>query len=59
MPTIISSIEKLDQMIKKMEVTYLANRSDNMYYMLIGDCVSSNKEVIDMDKKYLIMPSKN
>lgn len=46
-------------MIKKMEVTYLANRSDNMYYMLIGDCVSSNKEVIDMDKKYLIMPSKN
>lgn len=53
MPTIISSIEKLDQMIKKMEVTYLANRSDNMYYMLIGDCVSSNKEVIDMDKKIL------
>ena len=53
MPTIISSIEKLDQMIKKMEVTYLANRSDNMYYMLIGDCVSSNKEKIDMDKKIL------
>lgn len=53
MPTIISSIEKLDQMIKKMEVTYLANRSDNMYYMLIGDCVSSNKETIDMDEKII------
>lgn len=53
MPTIISSIEKLDQMIKKMEVTYLANRSDNMYYMLIGDCVSSNKEIIDMDEKII------
>ena len=45
MPTIISSIEKLDNMISKMEVTYLANRSENMYYMLIGDCVSSDKEL--------------
>lgn len=53
MPTIISSIEKLDQMIKKMEVTYLANRSENMYYMLIGDCVSSNKETIDMDERII------
>lgn len=53
MPTIISSVEKLDSMIKKMEVTYLANRSENMYYMLIGDCVSSNKETIDMDKRLL------
>lgn len=51
MPTIISSVEKLDSMINKMEVTYLANRSNNMYYMLIGDCVSSNKPVIDMDQK--------
>ena len=51
MPTIISSIEKLDNMINKMEVTYLANRSDNMYYMLIGDCISSDKEHIDIDDK--------
>lgn len=48
-PTIISSIEKLDQMIDKMEITYLANRSDNMYYMLIGDCISADKEHIDLD----------
>ena len=51
MPTIISSIEKLDAMINKMEVTYLANRSENMYYMLLGDCMSSDKEVIDIDEK--------
>lgn len=49
MPTVISSIEKLDNMIKKMEVTYLANRSENMYYMLLGDCVSSDTEHIDID----------
>ena len=53
MPTIISSIEKLDSMIKKMEVTYLANRSENMYYMLLGDCMSSDKQVIDIDSRII------
>lgn len=51
MPTIISSIEKLDNMIKKMEITYLANRSQNIYYMLLGDCVSSDKQHIELDDK--------
>lgn len=51
MPTIISSIEKLDNMINKMEVTYLANRSENMYYMLLGDCMSSDKQTIEVDSK--------
>ena len=51
MPTVINSTEKLDKMIKKMEITYLANRSDNMYYMLLGDCTSSDKEYIDLDEK--------
>ena len=53
MPSVISSIEKLDHLINKMEVTYLANRSDNMYYMLLGDCISSDKENIDIDKKII------
>lgn len=51
MPTVINSTEKLDKMVKKMEVTYLANRSKNMYYMLLGDCVSADKEYIDLDDK--------
>lgn len=51
MPTIISSIEKLDEMIHKMEVTYLSNRTENMYYMLLGDCISSDKEFLEIDKR--------
>ena len=43
MPSVINSIEKLDKMVEKMEVTYLANRSENMYYMLLGDCIASKK----------------
>ena len=53
MPTIISSIEKLDTMIRKMEITYLANRSKNIYYMLLGDCIPSDKEHIDIDDKII------
>ncbi len=52
-PTIITSIEKLDTMIKKMEITYLANRTENMYYMLLGDCMSSDKEILDIDSKII------
>jgi len=43
MPSVINSLDKLDKMIEKMEVTYLANRSENMYYMLLGDCVGNKK----------------
>ncbi len=50
MPTVISSLDKLDKMIEKMEVTYLANTSKNIYYMLLGDCVSADSPTIKMDK---------
>lgn len=53
MPTVISSFKKIDDMIKKMEVTYLANRSENMYYMLLGDCTGSKNQVEDVDIKYV------
>ncbi len=51
MPTIISSLDKLDKMIEKMEVTYLANTTPNIYYMLLGDCCASNTKEIKMDKE--------
>ncbi|MBR5227285.1 MAG: hypothetical protein IKV94_01435 [Clostridia bacterium] len=51
MPTVINSLEKIDKMIKKMEITYLANRSNNMYYLLLGDCLAKDTKVVDMDQK--------
>ncbi|MDF2866460.1 MAG: glycosyl transferase family 36 [Clostridia bacterium] len=52
MPTVISSYSKIDTMIRKMEVTYLANRSENMYYMLLGDCIPADKQIIEQDEKF-------
>lgn len=54
MPSVINSLDKLDKMVNKMEVTYLANRSANMYYMLLGDCISDkNSKEILMDKEVI------
>lgn len=49
-PTILRTKEKVTELIKKMEVFYLANKSDNLFFCLLGDCSESNKENEDFDK---------
>lgn len=48
-PTIISKPEKLEEMMKKLEVYYIANKSDNLYFALLGDVTASSKEVEEFD----------
>ena len=44
-PTILKNKEKVKELIKKLEVYYLANKSENLYFALLGDCSSGqNKE---------------
>ena len=57
-PTILKSKEKVNELIKKIEVYYLANKSENIYFALLGDCSSGlnkeetfDKEVIEEGKK--------
>ena len=42
-PTIISTKEKVKDLIKRLEVFYLANKSENIYFALLGDCTSSSR----------------
>ncbi len=48
-PTILKSKEKVDELMKKLEVFYLANKSENLYFCLLGDCAESDKEVESYD----------
>lgn len=48
-PTIIKSKDKTEELMKKLEVYYLANKSENLYFTLLGDCSSSDKEVEKFD----------
>lgn len=50
-PTIITEKEKIEEMMKKLEVYYLANKSDNIYFALLGDTSASSKEEEAFDEE--------
>ena len=52
-PTILKSREKVKELMKKMEVFYLANKSENLYFCLLGDCSESAKKEEDFDKEVI------
>ena len=49
-PTILNSKEKVKELIQKLEVYYLANKSDNLYFALLGDCTSGPNKEENFDK---------
>ena len=49
-PTIVKSKEKVQELMGKLEVFYLANKSENLYFCLLGDCSESKNEEEDFDK---------
>ena len=52
-PTILKSKEKVKELMKKLEVFYLANKSPNLYFCLLGDASESNKEAEDFDQEII------
>ena len=50
-PTIIKTKEKVQELFKKLEVFYLANKSENLYFSVLGDCSESDfqEEVFDKE----------
>ena len=52
-PTILKSKEKVQELIKKLEIYYLANKSDNLYFCLLGDCSESSKKIEEFDKEII------
>ena len=50
-PTILNSKEKVRELMKKLEVYYLANESENIYFALLGDCTSSSRENESFDNE--------
>ena len=49
-PTILENKEKVNKMIEKLEIYYIANKSKNLYFTLLGDPKESNKEIENYDK---------
>ena len=50
-PTILSSSKKVKEMMHKLEVYYLANSQNNLYFALLGDCTEEKEEFLETDKE--------
>ena len=57
-PAILKSNESTKEIIEKLEVYYLANKSDNIFFTLLGDCTTSSRENEEYDKD-IIKTGKN
>ena len=50
-PTIVASKEKVKTMFDTLESYYLINKSDNLYFTLLGDVKALNEEIAPFDKE--------
>ncbi|HOA30634.1 MAG TPA: glucoamylase family protein [Clostridia bacterium] len=49
-PAVIDSPERAKDLVRQLEILYLANREDNIYYSLVGDFKESPRQTEDMDR---------
>lgn len=52
-PTILKNKEKVEELMKKLEIYYLANKSENLYFALLGDCSSGQNKEEPFDKEVI------
>ena len=52
-PTILKSKEKVKEMFEKLEVYYLANKSENIYFALLGDCSEETDKTKSFDEEVI------
>ena len=52
-PTIINSKQKVKDLMHKLEVYYLANKTENLYFTLLGDCTASKNKNEDFDEEVI------
>ncbi len=50
-PTILKTKEKVKELMRKLEVFYIANKSDNIYFALLGDCSESSQKEEKFDNE--------
>ena len=49
-PTIVKNKEKVHELFSKLEVYYIANKSENLFFTLLGDCTTSKSEKEPFDE---------
>ena len=52
-PSILKSKDKIDELLRKLEVYYLANKLDNIFFAILGDASEEDTKVIEKDKEII------
>ena len=52
-PTILNSKEKVEKLMNNLEVYYNANKSENIYFALLGDCTAGKNEKENFDEQVI------
>ena len=52
-PTIIKTKDKVKELMEKLEIYYIANKSKNIYFTLLADCSQSNKKEEPYDQEII------
>lgn len=52
-PTILKNGKIVNELFEKLEVYYLANKSNNLFFTLLGDCTTSSKEKENIDEEII------
>ncbi len=52
-PTILNNEDKVKELAHNLEVYYLANKSENLYFAILGDCTSSTSKDEEIDNEII------
>lgn len=58
-PTLMTSQENIDHLCEALEIRFLANRSDNLYYCLLTDFPDAAKSVMPSDESLMVYAKEN
>lgn len=52
-PSLLTDKERVEELVKNLEVHYLSNREENIFFALLGDFKDADKENLDEDREII------
>lgn len=56
-PTLLTSVDRVKELVGQIEVYYLANRDENLHFALLGDFADASTEVVEGDREIISVAS--
>lgn len=56
-PTLLTSVGKVNELIGQIEVCYLANKDENLHFALLGDFADASSEIVQGDEEIIAAAS--